>query len=109
MSKKKKPDPYLIDEDNPEWTEEMFKNSRPARDVLIEIWGKEKAEAFLAENKKHIAARRGRPKKANPKVPTHIRLDRDVKRFFASTGKGWQTRINAALREWITAHQDCHP
>ena len=45
--------------------------------------------------------RRGRPRSANPKVSTTIRLSRDVIDHFKAGGRGWQTRIDAALREWI--------
>ena len=41
---------------------------------------------------------------ANPKVSTTIRLSRDVIDHFKSGGRGWQTRIDAALREWIAKH-----
>jgi len=41
----------------------------------------------------------GRPKSLNPKVSTTIRIDADVLAKFKATGKGWQTRINQALRE----------
>ena len=32
---------------------------------------------------------------------TGIRLDADVIDTFKATGKGWQTRMNAALRDWL--------
>ena len=48
--------------------------------------------------------RRGRPPSANPKVSTTIRLSRDVIDHFKAGGRGWQTRIDAALREWIGKH-----
>jgi uncharacterized protein (DUF4415 family) len=32
-----------------------------------------------------------------------IRLDEDVLAFFRATGKGYQTRINAVLRAYVTA------
>ena len=35
------------------------------------------------------------------KVPVYIRLDADVVEFFKSGGPGYQTRINAALREHV--------
>ncbi len=34
-----------------------------------------------------------------------LRLDADVVDFFARQGTGYQTRMNAALREWMEAHQ----
>ena len=48
--------------------------------------------------------RRGRPPVANPKVSTTIRLSKEVLDHFKSDGRGWQTRIDEALREWIGKH-----
>ena len=45
--------------------------------------------------------RRGRPPVAEPKVSTTIRLSREVVDHFKGAGRGWQTRIDEALREWI--------
>jgi hypothetical protein len=42
---------------------------------------------------------RGRPKSKNPKQATSLRLDPDVLAHFRRTGRGWQSRINAALRK----------
>jgi uncharacterized protein (DUF4415 family) len=42
---------------------------------------------------------RGRPKSASPKQQVTLRLDRDVLESFRSSGAGWQSRINAALRQ----------
>ena len=50
------------------------------------------------------AVRRGRPRVAKPKVSTTIRLSPDVIDHFKAGGRGWQTRINDALREWIKRH-----
>ena len=33
-----------------------------------------------------------------------IRFDTDVLAAFRATGKGWQTRINAALKDWLKDH-----
>ena len=35
-----------------------------------------------------------------------VRLDADVLAWFRAGGEGYQTRINAALREYMTQHQD---
>jgi uncharacterized protein (DUF4415 family) len=44
--------------------------------------------------------RRGRgPQKSPTKVLTTIRLDSDVLAFFRAQGRGYQTRINDALRD----------
>lgn len=45
--------------------------------------------------------RRGRPKADQPKKQVTIRLDADVLDGLRSTGPGWQTRINEALRDWL--------
>ena len=34
-----------------------------------------------------------------------LRLDADVLSFFKETGKRYQSRINAALREYVKAHR----
>lgn len=54
--------------------------------------------------KARIHARVGRPKSESPKVFTGIRLDADVVDTFKATGKGWQTRMNAALRDYLKKH-----
>lgn len=54
-----------------------------------------------------ILARRGRPLgtvKAAPKVATTIRLSPDVSAAFRATGTGLQTRIDAALKDWLRTH-----
>jgi uncharacterized protein (DUF4415 family) len=42
--------------------------------------------------------RRGRPPSENPKQAIKLRIDADVVEYFRTTGPGWQTRINEALR-----------
>ena len=50
-------------------------------------------------------ARMGRPPSQEPlKAPTTIRFDADVLDALKATGKGWQTRVNDAMREWIKRH-----
>jgi uncharacterized protein (DUF4415 family) len=36
------------------------------------------------------------------KADLHMRVDRDVLDFFRKTGKGYQTRINAVLRSYVS-------
>jgi len=38
-----------------------------------------------------------------PKVPVSVRLDADVLEHLRSTGRGWQTRLNAVLRAYMEA------
>ena len=80
----------IFDRDNPEWTEEDFARARP-----------------IAEFPELMAAfpkARGRPAgtvKADAKQPVSLRLDPDILAHFRATGRGWQSRINEALRKAI--------
>ena len=47
---------------------------------------------------------RGRPKAAVTKERITIRLSPDVVSTFRATGDGWQTRVDAALRDWLKSH-----
>ncbi|MDR2173864.1 MAG: BrnA antitoxin family protein [Burkholderiales bacterium] len=44
---------------------------------------------------------RGRPRAEFPKERINIRLSHEVIEHFKSEGEGWQTRIDAALRQFI--------
>lgn len=59
------------------------------------------ASADLREGDKII--RRGRPA-GGSKTATTIRFDDEIIEVFKATGKGWQTRINAALKDWLKTH-----
>ena len=74
-------------DDAPEWTDEHFRHAR------LSIGGKVVREAVGTWTQP------GRPRSANPKQQVTLRLDPDVLEKFRATGKGWQSRINAALRE----------
>ena len=62
----------------------------------------EEVEAFFA-NAKIIKS--GRPKQELTKKATSLRLDEDILKAFKATGKGWQTRINNALADWLKEHK----
>lgn len=49
------------------------------------------------------ARRRGRPI-GSTKESTTIRFDQDVLDAFRLGGPGWQSRMNAALRDWLKTH-----
>jgi uncharacterized protein (DUF4415 family) len=44
------------------------------------------------------------PQKAPKKIATTIRLSAEVLETFKATGDGWQTRIDASLRQFIIEH-----
>jgi uncharacterized protein (DUF4415 family) len=75
-----------------ELTAEDFKHFRPAAEVL--------PPSLMAK----LGIRpRGR-QKAPTKQRTTIRLSRDVLDQFRASGRGWQSRVDAALREWLEKH-----
>ncbi len=49
----------------------------------------------------NIKRGRGRPSSAVKRPTLNMRIDADVLEAFKATGQGWQTRINAALREAV--------
>ena len=49
----------------------------------------------------------GRPKAEITKERISIRLSPEVLTAFKSTGKGWQTRIDSVLKEWLKDHTEC--
>jgi uncharacterized protein (DUF4415 family) len=48
--------------------------------------------------------RRGRPKADVVRERITIRLEADVLAQFKASGPGWQTRMNAALADWLKTH-----
>ncbi len=58
-------------------------------------------DPYWLERFEKAVIHRGRPKFEAPKVSTTIRLDADVLARFRAGGAGWQSRINAALRQWL--------
>ncbi len=92
----RRPNPELVDNDNPEWTAKDVARARPARDVLPELFGTHAAKAMLKP--------RGRPPAEVVKDRITIRLSPDVTAAFRASGNGWQTRIDAALKDWLRTH-----
>lgn len=72
-------------EDIPELTEEWF----------------DKAEFAIGDTVVRPARRPGRPRSGTAKKLIALRLDPDIIERFRATGPGWQSRINAALREYL--------
>lgn len=87
------------DDDTRELTDEDLERLRPAAEVLPKV-----VAAYQAGQIK--LPRRGRPRKANPKVQVSIRYSPEVIAHFKATGRGWQTRMDEALKEWIAEHKD---
>ena len=79
-------DDPIDDEDNPEWTEEDFARAKPIEQIP-ELAG------LLRKGGRPLLPERYRKRRVT------IMLDPDVIEHFKTGGKGWQTRINAALRK----------
>ena len=47
----------------------------------------------------------GRPKAAVTKQPVSIRLSPEVVEYFKATGKGWQTRMDTVLKEYVDSQR----
>ena len=76
---------WVDTDDAPELTDEFF----------------ERADEYSGEQ----LVRRGRPKAESTKVLLTVRYDADIVAAFRATGPGWQTRMNAALRDWLVRHE----
>ncbi len=73
--------------DNPEWTKDDVARSGSLDELLPELAAK---------------ARRVRGKQLAPtKVRVTLRLERETLEAFKATGRGWQTRLDAALKTLI--------
>lgn len=93
----KQPNPELLSDDNPEWSDADFALARPAHEVLPELVGKELATTMLQPK------RRGK-QKAPTKELVSIRYSPEVIEQFKASGKGWQARMDAALQDWLKHH-----
>ena len=61
----------------------------------------ELSDAWFGKASPHKGGKpRGRPKTDSPKQAVNPRLSQRVLKSFRS-GPGWQTRVNAALEEWL--------
>jgi uncharacterized protein (DUF4415 family) len=78
------------DPDSAEWSDEDFRRAVPFAQLPETVRAK-------------LRAVRG-AQKAPTKERITIRLSRDVVDEFRATGAGWQTRMDAALRDWLKTH-----
>jgi uncharacterized protein (DUF4415 family) len=90
------------DSDTLELDTDSFTRAKPAAEVLMQLFDPEIVAEMLGSPK-------GRPPIQNPKKLTSVRFDSDILDSFKATGKGWQTRMNDALREWLNEHPELTP
>lgn len=79
--------------ENPEWNRSDVATAKAATEWLPHILDAQAAADLLKP--------RGRPRAEFPKERINIRLSYEVLQHFKSAGQGWQSRIDAALREHI--------
>jgi uncharacterized protein (DUF4415 family) len=95
------PDNYadkpVDDEENPEWSEEDFAKAKPFR----EMFPKQFAEWESSSRAPLPVKRVGRPPADQPKVHIGFRLAADVVASVRASGKGYNARVEAILREAI--------
>ncbi len=85
----------LIDEDEvPEWTEEDFANAIPFEQLP------EAEKKVLRELMAGNVTFRPDP----VKKPVTVALSSNVLERFTATGEGWESRVDAALRQWLEEH-----
>lgn len=87
----RKPKPDLIDDENPEWTAEDFARAVPFSSLPKSL-------------QTTLTARTRGPQKTPIKERITIRLSPEVVAPFRATGAGWQTRLDAALKDWLKTH-----
>ena len=77
-----KPNPELIDDENPEWTAVMFSEAKTVAEWFPQLIKSGKSQ----------------------KVNIAIDYDADIISAFRAAGNNWQGRINDALRKWLQEH-----
>ena len=73
-------------------------------DAVEAFWQDAIVSHSLPELREKLTARRRGLQKRPTKVPTTIRFDPDVLDALKATGRGWQTRVNEAMRDWLKTH-----
>ncbi len=94
---KNTPQPWVDPDDAPELTEEFF--AKGTWQIGERPVNREEGQAAA-----RVALRRGRPPAEHRKLSLTVRYDADIVAAFKATGQGWQTRMNNALREWLSTH-----
>lgn len=68
----------------------------------------ELSDAYFDQADEYVGdqlVKRGRPRAVVVRERITIRLEHDVVEQFRTSGPGWQTRMNAALVDWLKTHE----
>ena len=92
----KKPDPVMIDDENPEWTVQDFKEARPLKEIMPPKFFTGMKQ--LAAKRQAELKRAGRPPLGTvPKKQIGFRLDADLVDTIRASGPGYGARVENAL------------
>jgi len=84
-----------------ELTQKDMQLFRTATEALPDILGTKLAAELLSRR----PGQRGSQKTPHKESVT-VRYSPDVIEYFRSTGSGWQSRMNSALKEWVVSHRN---
>lgn len=87
---KPKPNPELVDEENPEWTDADFRRAVPFSRLPLAMQQK------LGGDERQRVAPTG--------AVVEVSLSAEVVAGFRASGAGWEARMNAVLAEWLATH-----
>jgi uncharacterized protein (DUF4415 family) len=91
---KPKPDPELIDDENPEWSDQDFARAVPFSRLPPALQATFRSTPHIV-----IEERAG----TGPKFVA-VPIAEDIVAMFQATGDGWEQRMNDVLKEWILAN-----
>ena len=86
------PSSETIDDENPEWTEEEIRQAIPFSALPESLRAKLTFRTPDSQNQSGMEL-------------ITLRLSREVIDEFRATGNGWQSRMNAALKNWLKDHR----
>ena len=81
----KRPNPEMIDDENPEWTEEDLAAAKNLSD--------------LPEDHRDVLKGTVGKSAAGKKIP--VPLPREIVNRMRATGEGWEQRVEEAVRQWL--------
>ncbi len=89
--------PWVDPDDAPELTDDFFEQGE---------WkiGEQPVSVQAGAAALREALSRGSPKAQSTQQALTVRYDAEVIEAFKATGKGWQTRMNDALKDWLQTH-----
>jgi uncharacterized protein (DUF4415 family) len=87
-----RPNPALIDDENPEWTKEEWSRAVRGSDFFT-------PEQLVSLQQSQAKMREERLLREKSLKRVSLILEQDIITRFKATGKGWQQRINDVLRK----------